>query len=280
MNMNSETATYSLADLLRIMERLRDPKHGCPWDIKQSFQSIVPSTIEECYELAAAIEELDYDHIADELGDVLFQVVFYSQLGREQELFDFYSVVDGLAEKLLRRHPHVFSEGAIEGRADRVMDAKQVKQQWESIKASERQERDQSSAIDDVPTALPALPRAQKLQKRAARVNFDWDSIDPVYDKVLEEYRELKSAHADKDEAAVEEEVGDLLFTVVNLARHLGIDAETALRGANGKFERRFRAVEREAASAGNDLQKLDATTLEELWQSAKQSENQAKANP
>ncbi|MEM7691178.1 MAG: nucleoside triphosphate pyrophosphohydrolase, partial [Pseudomonadota bacterium] len=267
MNKSIHSARYTLTDLLRIMERLRDPTDGCPWDIKQDFQSLVPSTIEECYELAAAIEELDYDHIADELGDVLFQVIFYSQLGREQESFDFHSVVDGLAQKLLRRHPHVFADGAIEGRLEQLIDSRQVKEQWESIKASERQERAQLSALDDVPTALPALPRAQKLQKRAARVNFDWDSVDPVFDKVLEEFSELKEAHAEKDSAAVEEELGDLLFTVVNLARHLGIDAEMALRGSNRKFERRFRAVEATAASSSVDMERLDAAALEELWE-------------
>ncbi|MEM6544171.1 MAG: nucleoside triphosphate pyrophosphohydrolase [Pseudomonadota bacterium] len=280
MNKSIHSARYTLTDLLRIMERLRDPTDGCPWDIKQDFQSLIPSTIEECYELAAAIEELDYDHIADELGDVLFQVIFYSQLGREQESFDFHSVVDGLAQKLLRRHPHVFADGAIEGRLEQLIDSRQVKEQWESIKASERQERAQLSALDDVPTALPALPRAQKLQKRAARVNFDWDSVDPVFDKVLEEFSELKEAHAEKDSAAVEEELGDLLFTVVNLARHLGIDAEMALRGSNRKFERRFRAVEATAASSSVDLERLDAAALEELWELSKQAEVSPKARP
>lgn len=280
MNKSIHSARYTLTDLLRVMERLRDPTDGCPWDIKQDFQSLIPSTIEECYELAAAIEELDYDHIADELGDVLFQVIFYSQLGREQESFDFHSVVDGLAQKLLRRHPHVFADGAIEGRLEQLIDSRQVKEQWESIKASERQERAQLSALDDVPTALPALPRAQKLQKRAARVNFDWDSVDPVFDKVLEEFSELKEAHAEKDSAAVEEELGDLLFTVVNLARHLGIDAEMALRGSNRKFERRFRAVEATAASSSVDLERLDAAALEELWELSKQAEVSPKARP
>ncbi|MEL7046561.1 MAG: nucleoside triphosphate pyrophosphohydrolase, partial [Pseudomonadota bacterium] len=239
---------HTVSDLLRIMQRLRDPQHGCPWDLAQSFESIVPSTLEECYELAAAIEAGDYPHVADELGDVLFQVVFYAQLGAEEGYFSFDEIVHGLAAKLLRRHPHVFPEGQIDGIVEERIDAQTVKAQWESIKAGERAGRAQHGAMDDVPAALPALPRAQKLQKRAARVGFDWHGEAPVLEKLAEETGELHEALAGDDPAAIEEEIGDLLFTVVNLARHRKIDAESALRRASHKFERRFRSMESAAA--------------------------------
>ncbi|MFK8041291.1 nucleoside triphosphate pyrophosphohydrolase [Congregibacter sp.] len=284
-----DNTRYTLADLLRIMQRLRDPEHGCPWDLQQDFQSIVPSTLEECYELAAAIEAGDYPHLADELGDVLFQVVFYAQLGEEQKLFSFQSVVHGLSDKLLRRHPHVFADGEIEGvvhtmpaedgvrlgdsNEDSVGSTEAVKQQWEAIKAKERAGRSQLGALDDVPVALPALPRAQKLQKRASRVGFDWDSAEPVWSKVDEELAELREAVARKNDEDIEDELGDLLFTVVNLSRHLKIDAETALRRASSKFERRFRAMEARCAAQGQPLEALDSAAMELLWSDAKASE-------
>jgi ATP diphosphatase len=261
---------YSVADLLRIMERLRDPDGGCPWDLKQSFETIVPSTLEECYELAEAIERGDYPHVAEELGDVLFQVIFYAQLGREQGLFDFSTIVNALADKLVRRHPHVFAGGDIEGRVDADIDAEGVKVQWEAIKQAERRERAQHGVLDDVPVALPALPRAQKLQKRAATVGFDWPDSAGVLEKLAEEQRELEAAIAEGDGAAVEEELGDLLFTCVNLSRHLRCDAESALRRAASKFENRFRAMEAMAAERQCSLEDLDATALEVLWREAK----------
>src|SRR5690554_5209562 len=171
---------YAMDDLLRVMQRLRDPQHGCPWDLQQDFRSIVPSTLEECYELAEAIERGDFVHLEEELGDLLFQVIFYAQLGREQELFDFDSVVDGLVQKLIRRHPHVFAGGEIEGIADRSAALEQVKESWETIKQEERDKRQEQGLLADIPLALPALPRAQKLQKRAARVNFDWPEAESV----------------------------------------------------------------------------------------------------
>lgn len=256
------------------MERLRDPEHGCPWDLKQDFNSIVPSTLEECYELAAAIEAADYPHVADELGDVLFQVVFYAQLARERGLFSFGAVVDSLASKLLRRHPHVFADGQIEAVPDRRIDSEAVRHQWEAIKADERAEREQHGALDDVPIALPALPRAQKLQKRAARVGFDWPTPAPVLDKLDEELQELRAALASGDTTAIEEEVGDLLFTCVNLARLLRLDAESALRRANAKFERRFRAMERTAEARQSRLADLDDAALDNLWRAAKEEDN------
>ncbi|WP_439102637.1 nucleoside triphosphate pyrophosphohydrolase [Congregibacter sp.] len=272
---------YTLTNLLRIMERLRDPEHGCPWDVQQSFQSIVPSTLEECYELAAAIEAGDYPHVEDELGDVLFQVVFYARLGQEQGLFSFDSVVHGLAEKLLRRHPHVFADGQIEGvvserdklQGGSAQSTAAVKEQWEAIKSRERASRAQSGALDDVPLALPALPRAQKLQKRASRVGFDWPGVDPVLDKVDEELQELREALAQNDKSAMEDELGDLLFTVVNLSRHLKLDAEAALRRASSKFERRFCNMEARCAATGQALEALDGAAMELLWEQAKASE-------
>ncbi|MDP5053728.1 MAG: nucleoside triphosphate pyrophosphohydrolase [Congregibacter sp.] len=276
----SHNTSYSLVDLLRIMQRLRDPVQGCPWDLQQDFQSIVPSTLEECYELAAAIEAGDYPHVADELGDVLFQVVFYAQLGQERGLFSFASVVHGLADKLLRRHPHVFAGGEIEGIVDPAAapssavkpDAAAVKQQWEQIKSRERAERAQHGVLDDVPVALPALPRAQKLQKRAARVGFDWTSAAPVLSKIDEELQELRDAMTAGSADAIEDELGDLLFTVVNLARHVHVDAETALRRASRKFERRFRAMEADCARRGTALEALDAAAMELLWEQVKTS--------
>lgn len=267
-----ETPAYSLADLLRIMQRLRDPQHGCPWDLKQDFASIVPSTLEECYELAAAIEAGDYGHLADELGDVLFQVVFYAQLGAERELFTFDEVVNGLARKLLRRHPHVFAGGKIEGLVDARSDSETVKLQWEDIKAQERGERQQDGVLDDVPTALPALPRAQKLQKRAARVGFDWPDAPSVLAKLDEEMAELSDAVRADDQDGIEEELGDLLFTVVNVARHLKVDAESALRHASQKFERRFRRMETVLAGQKRAMQELDMQQMELLWEDAKTS--------
>lgn len=264
---------YRIEDLLRIMERLRDPEHGCPWDLKQDFASIVPSTLEECYELAAAIEAGDFGHVADELGDVLFQVIFYARLGEERNLFSFASVVDGLAGKLLRRHPHVFRDGRIEGIVDDRSDTASVRQQWEAIKAAERAGRAQHGVLDDVPVSLPALPRAQKLQKRAARIGFDWADREAVLRKFDEEYDELREALATGDADAIEDELGDLLFTAVNLARHEKLDAEAALRRASAKFERRFHAMERFAADAGEDLGALGAAELDELWKRAKRHE-------
>jgi len=266
-------ARHTVADLLRIMERLRDPEHGCPWDRAQDFASIVPSTLEECYELAAAIEAGDFEHVADELGDVLFQVVFYAQLGAERGVFDFAGVVHGLAEKLLRRHPHVFANRDIEGLVPAGIDADAVKHQWEAIKAQERAGRAQHGVLDDVPLGLPALPRAQKLQKRAARVGFDWPDRTGVMAKLEEELGELRDALDGPDREAVEEEIGDLLFTVVNLARHEKLDAEQALRRASAKFERRFRAMEAAAEDdGGRALDTLAPGELEALWERAKVS--------
>jgi ATP diphosphatase len=258
---------YSLADLLRVMQRLRDPQSGCPWDLAQDFRSIVPSTLEESYELAEAIEHEDFDHVAEELGDVLFQVVFYAQLGQERNLFSFTSVVNTLVGKLIRRHPHVFAEGAIEGQADDRATVASVKHTWEVIKQAERATRNQSGALADIPLALPALSRAQKIQKRAAQANFDWPNVAGVWDKLQEELGELREAVSEQQTQAVRDELGDVLFTCVNLARHLGLDAEESLRHSTDKFTRRFQRME---AAADGDLSGRTEQQLDQLWRRSK----------
>ncbi|MCZ6829906.1 MAG: nucleoside triphosphate pyrophosphohydrolase [Gammaproteobacteria bacterium] len=260
---------YSIQDLLRVMDRLRDREDGCPWDLAQDFDSIVASTLEECYELVAAIEQGDFSHVAEELGDVLFQVVFYSQLGRERGLFDFSQIVSTLVGKLLRRHPHVFAAGEIEGVVEGDTSVQQVKLSWESIKKQERHARSQLGILADIPVALPALSRAQKVQKRAAQVGFDWDHIAEVVRKVEEELQEFVDAE-DATSARQEEEIGDLLFSCVNLARHKGLDAETALRRATRKFEGRFQRLETQLKARGLALEELTAPVLEEHWRRAK----------
>lgn len=272
---------YQLDDLLHLMARLRDPQHGCPWDLQQDFASIVPHTLEEAYEVADAIEQGDFAHLPGELGDLLFQVVYYSQLGRELALFDFAQVVHGITAKLIRRHPHVFPDGDLYGSPDvpRLGEAA-IKQRWEQIKAEERAERaaepQQLSLLDDVPQALPALNRAGKLQKRAAQVGFDWPDALPVVDKVREELDEVLEAMASGDAAAQGEELGDLLFAVCNLARHLKVDPEQALRAANHKFERRFRHIEQALRDAQQDFAACSLEQLDALWGEAKQREKQS----
>jgi ATP diphosphatase len=268
--MSESIARYSVDDLLRVMERLRDPESGCPWDVAQTFKSIVPSTLEECYELAEAIELEDYPHVAEELGDVLFQVIFYAQLGRERELFEFGDVVHTLVDKLLRRHPHVFHLGQLEGVVQDQTSVERVNETWEAIKRSERDAKMQSGVLDDVPLALPALPRAQKLQKRAAGVGFDWQDSSGVLDKLQEELAELSEAVASGQADAIEDEMGDILFTCVNLARHLGVDSETSLRRSSKKFETRFRRLETLAQRQGSALGELDAASLDALWAEVK----------
>jgi len=251
--------------LLEIMRALRDPETGCPWDLRQDFDSIVPFTIEETYELAAAIASGDPAQIRDELGDVLFQVVFYAQIASERSLFDFTDVADGISEKLVRRHPHVFGAAGEEP----ITEA-EVKARWEAIKEQERSRKNQNGTLDDVPLALPSLSRAQKLQKRAAGVGFDWPDLDGVFAKVDEEIDELKEAVQALDAEAVEDEMGDIFLAMVNLARHLGVDAEAALRKANSRFEGRFRLMEVAAVEEGSRLQEEGLEQLERRWQTAK----------
>lgn len=272
MDEATTTHTYTMDDLLRVMGRLRDPQHGCPWDLQQDFASIAPYTLEECYELVDALERNDLVHVADELGDVLFQVVFYSQLGVEQSLFSFESVVHGVTDKLVRRHPHVFAKGEIEGIVEDEAEIADIKATWESIKAEERAQRDQHGLLADVPVTLPALSRAQKIQKRAARVGFDWDAPAPVLAKLESEIGELSGALGEGDLQAAHDELGDVLFSAVNMARHLGADAEQLLRAATRKFETRFEHMESAAAESGSDLQRESATQLEARWETAKQN--------
>lgn len=267
--------SYQLDDLLYLMERLRDPEHGCPWDLQQSFASIAPHTLEEAYEVADAIALQDYGQLAGEVGDLLFQVVYYAQLGREAGHFEWRDVVDGITRKLVRRHPHVFPDGNLRTPpGTQRLDEQQIKQRWEEIKAEERAERaaapQQLSLLDDVPRALPALSRAQKLQKRAAANGFDWDEVGPVIDKIAEELEEVRQAMGRREQQAIDEEVGDLLFAMVNLARHLNVDAETALRGGNEKFERRLRYIESQLTVQGRRFAETELQELDRLWDDAK----------
>ncbi|NMZ44032.1 nucleoside triphosphate pyrophosphohydrolase [Pseudomonas oryzihabitans] len=272
---------YKLDDLLHLMARLRDPQHGCPWDLRQDYASIVPHTLEEAYEVADAIARRDFPQLRDELGDLLFQVVYYSQLGREDGHFDFGQVVDGITRKLVRRHPHVFPDGDLHGPLDLPrLDEATIKRRWEEIKAEERAEKaaapEQLSLLDDVPAALPALSRAAKLQKRAANVGFDWADATPVVAKIQEELDEVREAMANGQAAQVAEEVGDLLFVMVNLARHLQVDAEDALRQANAKFERRFRFIEEALKAQDRTPQEASLEEMDALWDAAKVEEKGA----
>ncbi len=272
---------YKLDDLLHLMARLRDPQHGCPWDLRQDYASIVSHTLEEAYEVADAIARRDFPQLRDELGDLLFQVVYYSQLGREDGHFDFAQVVDGITRKLVRRHPHVFPDGDLHGPLDLPrLDEATIKRRWEEIKAEERAEKaaapEQLSLLDDVPAALPALSRAAKLQKRAANVGFDWADATPVVAKIQEELDEVREAMANGQAAQVAEEVGDLLFVMVNLARHLQVDAEDALRQANAKFERRFRFIEEALKAQDRSPQEASLEEMDALWDAAKVEEKGA----
>jgi MazG family protein len=253
--------------LLAVMARLRNPNGGCPWDLEQNFATIAPYTIEEAYEVADAIERQDMAALKDELGDLLLLVVFHAQMAREAGTFDFAEVASGISEKMIRRHPHVFGDLSIET-ADAQTKA------WEEHKENERRataEGRAASVLDGVATGLPALMRAQKLQRRAARVGFDWPNTHDVFLKIDEELAEIKSElDVARSPERLLDEVGDLLFAVVNLARHLEVDPEAALRHANGKFERRFRQVEDQLAAAGRDPADASLDELEALWQHAK----------
>ncbi len=264
------SSQYSLDDLRLLMARLRDPQDGCPWDLKQDFRSVVPHTLEEVYELVDAIESGDSEQIRQEMGDVLFQLIFYSQLAEEQGDFSFADVVDGITRKLLRRHPHVFPDGSLSSRrGSAAPDDAQIKRRWEEIKAEERRGREQSSAMDDIPVALPATLRAAKLQKRASQLGFDWDNVNAVVVALHDELDELAQAMRAGDPLQVADELGDVMFSVVNLSRHLKLDAEAVLRGAGQKFERRFRFVEAQAAEHGGAAS-LPAERLEQFWRDAK----------
>ncbi len=273
--------SYSIEDLKYLMARLRDPDTGCPWDTKQTFASIVPHTIEEAYEVADAIEQEDFPHLKDELGDLLFQVIFYARMGEEAGHFEFDDIVDHLVRKLVRRHPHVFPGGTLESRIDpdHRPDEACIKESWERIKAEERAEKPvadtPASRLDGIARTLPAMARAEKLQRRAARHGFDWPDIGPVFDKLHEEIDELKEAWqmaeaGTGDRDAVEDELGDLLFVCVNLARFLKVNPEQALKRTNHKFDARFRAIERVLEKEGRNLDEETLEALDAVWQSVK----------
>ena len=267
--------TYSIDDLLYLMARLRDPETGCPWDLKQDFASIVPHTIEETFEVADAIERQDWPHLREELGDLLFQVIFYAQMGREQSRFDFSQITHGLVEKLIRRHPHVFPEGTLHSHRmpGSEPDMEAINRNWEVIKQAEKKDAPARALLDDVPVTFPALTRAFKLQKKAASVGFDWPDVTGVMEKIREELAEVETELASGDQSALEGEIGDLLFAVINLARHRGINPEIALRGTNARFYQRFSVVETAAAKAGG-WQHLSAEDMNTAWETAKRAAN------
>ncbi|RUO42286.1 nucleoside triphosphate pyrophosphohydrolase [Pseudidiomarina aestuarii] len=261
------------------MEQLRHPDTGCPWDLEQTLTSLIPYTIEETYEVAQALTDGHYPEIKDELGDLLFQVVFYTRLTEESGHFDFDEVAMQTATKLIRRHPHVFhADGTPLSAHESRPSQAEIKARWEAIKQEERAEKQQlqpteSTVFADIPEQLPSLLRALKLQKRAASVGFDWDSTEPVVAKIREELNEVEVELAKRDQEALEGEIGDLLFAVINLARHVQVHPEQALRRTNQKFQQRFQAIERELSAAGQAPSDLNLTELERYWQKVKQDE-------
>ena len=267
--------------LLQIMSMLRDREFGCPWDLEQSIQSLAPYTIEEVYEVVDAIERQDMVDLEDELGDLLFQVVFYAQIANEAGDFNFESIAQAVGDKLVRRHPHVFPAGQIEQFGNKqALSADEVVVNWEAIKEQERAEKkqkrgahsepEQLSLLDDVPRALPALERAKKIQKRAARAGFDWNELPPVIAKLKEEIAELESALGSANPQEIHAEFGDVLFSLVNLGRHVNEEPEIALRSANARFEQRFRWIESSLMAQGKDLNAASLEEMEQLWQQAK----------
>ena len=262
---------YSFDDLLEIMKRLRTPETGCEWDLEQSFETIAPYTIEEAYEVADAIQRNDMQDLPDELGDLLLQVVFHAQIAADEGHFSIAEVTHAISEKMIRRHPHVF--GSNEQRS-----ADQQTQAWEEIKQAERAAKiaEDDSALAGIAQALPALMRAEKLQKRAARTGFDWTDPNDIFDKLEEEIGEVKDAISEADQTHIEEEIGDVLFVVANLARRLNVDPEVALRKSNTKFEQRFRAMEHHAEGGRAGFASLSLVEQEALWQAVKRTEKDA----
>jgi ATP diphosphatase len=264
----SVVSSVPLETLLEIMRRLRDPQSGCPWDREQSFATIAPYTIEEAYEVAGTIEDCDWLALKDELGDLLFQVVFHARMAEEHGLFGFEDVVAAICEKMRRRHPHVFDDDT------NIETAEAQTMAWEEHKRLERAAKPAQGLLDDVPRTLPALLRAVKLQKRAATVGFDWDSAPKVVEKIVEEAAEIAEAYTDgADPARIEEEFGDLLFAAANLARHMKVDPEAALQSANAKFVRRFKFIETALATRGRTTSAASLEEMEALWQEAKLTE-------
>ncbi|MFZ7142937.1 nucleoside triphosphate pyrophosphohydrolase [Avibacterium avium] len=257
---------HNIQDFLQLIAQLRNPNGGCPWDLEQTYQSMIPCLLEESYEVVEAIEQQNTANLREELGDLLLQVVFFSQLATEDKLFTFDDVVNEVAEKILRRHPHVFGE-------EKAHNEQEALSHWNKIKAEENKTR--QSILDNIPHAFPALMRAEKLQKRCAKVGFDWDNLQPVFAKVQEELQEVQAelARPQQDQAKIEEEIGDLLFAVANLSRHLHCSPEETLRKANQKFERRFRQLETLAQQQGKSLQNSTLQELDALWDKVKSEE-------
>lgn len=256
------TSAAHIARLLNIMAKLRDPSSGCPWDLKQTYSTIVPYTLEEAYEVADAIARGSFDELKDELGDLLFQVVFYAQMAQEEGRFQFADCVKAICDKLERRHPHIF--GNVQ-----ATDADTVLKNWEALKSAERQQAGQHSVLDNIPQAMPALSRAYKLQKRCANVGFDWPDVAGCWDKVKEEILEVEQTTAASPELA--EELGDLMFALVNVVRKHKLDPEAVLRAANSKFEQRFRLVEQALVALGKTPEQSDLAEMDALWQQVKQ---------
>lgn len=279
---------YLIDDLIYVMRRLRNPETGCPWDLKQDFASILPHTLEEAYEVADAIERQDWSHLEEELGDLLFQVIFYGQMGDEKDVFNLHSIIDRLVAKLIRRHPHVFPDGSIRSEREPGKDPDEawINQRWEEIKAEEQATKNGSQSgqqprqlLDDVPGNLPAITRAYKLQKKASSVGFDWPDKSPgVIGKIQEELDEVMAEVEAGNDELLEKEIGDLLFAVVNLARHHKINPDTALRGTNQRFQQRFAFVEQSALEAGG-FEYLSLEEMDAAWQSAKAALNQSGDN-
>nr|WP_298378131.1 nucleoside triphosphate pyrophosphohydrolase [uncultured Halomonas sp.] len=276
----NESLHHSFDDLLTLMKVLRDPQQGCPWDVRQNWDSILPHTLEEAYEVVDVIERRAFDELPSELGDLLFQVVYYSQFAREEGRFDFQDIVDALMNKMLKRHPHVFPEGTLASRRQGIsaadVETAHVSSRWEQLKAKERDARSEdkrSSLLADIPQGLPALTRAAKLAKRAARVGFDWPDTRGVIAKIREELDEVEEALDAGDEVHVQEEIGDLMFAVVNLARQRKIDPEQALRATNGKFERRFGYIEQALSRSNRTLDEADLAEMDRHWNDAKYRE-------
>ncbi len=284
MSVDSDFDNMTAIDrLIVIMTMLRDKQHGCPWDLEQSIKSLLPYTLEEVYEVADAIENNDLVELEDELGDLLFQVIFYAQIAKEQGAFDFQDIATAISSKLLRRHPHVFPDGDMKKFGiPQNISADQVVVNWEAIKEVEREEKRKKggkkasqqleSLLDDVPRALPAMERARKLQKRAAQVGFDWAGIGPVLEKLKEEVQEFEEALAGGDAERMSDELGDVLFAAVNLARHSKIEPEVALRSANRRFEVRFKWIEVALTAKGRSLKEASLEELDMLWDEAKAS--------
>ena len=269
----AETQADPLLRLLAIMARLRDPDGGCPWDLEQTFETIAPYTVEEAYEVADAIQRGDIEHLKEELGDLLLQVVYHARMAEEAGAFDFAAVAQGIGDKMVRRHPHVFGADEVSNAADQTV-------RWEAIKAEERAAKGEaSSALDGVPVGMPALTRAAKLTRRAARVGFDWPSVHEVLAKLHEEVGELEAEIAAGDTGKATEELGDLLFVCANLARKLDADPEQVLAAANAKFTRRFHHIEARLAEQGRTPSQSDLGEMDALWDDAKTHERRAKSS-